>query len=322
MNNQTKSEPLFLKPIFHQKMWGGTKLKQFNFAIPNDKTGEAWLASAYGNDLSQIINGPYQGQTLKQVWHDEPQLFDNHRPDQAFPLLVKILDAHQSLSVQVHPSDENAQQFFAEPNGKTECWYILAAKPNSVAYYGHLAQSATEMKTAIKEHHLTDILKPIKVKPGDLIYVPAGTLHALGAGIVALEIEQSSDNTLRFYDFARVDPTTGKERPLQVERAIAVTNFPNVVPDEKITNPIPDPHNADVTSILRSQYFKVNRIEIDEKTEIFSQQYSINTVISGAGTLICDKQPYHIEMGDTFIMPTPIKNYWIKGQLTIIQATA
>lgn len=247
-------------------------------------------------------------------------MFDNHRPDQSFPLLVKMLDAQQSLSIQVHPNDENARKFFAEPNGKTECWYILAAKPDSVAYYGHQAQSAAEMQKDIKNHQLGSLLTTIKVKPGDLIYVPAGTLHALGAGIVALEIEQSSDNTLRFYDFARIDPVTGKQRPIQIDKAIAVTNFPNHIPDEKLIQPVVDFDNPAITSILRSPYFQISRIKVVGKTQITHQHYSINVVTEGSETLVCDNQEYQIETGMTFIMPTPIKNYWFKGNLTIIQA--
>lgn len=321
MSEQNEIEPLFLKPIFQQKMWGGTNLKKFKFDIPTNQTGEAWLASAYGNDLSEIINGPYRGKTLKQVWNDEPQLFGYHRLDQSFPLLVKMLDAQQSLSIQVHPNDENAHKFFAEPNGKTECWYILAAQPGAVAYYGHQARSADEMKVALNQGKLEKLLTTIKVKAGDLIYVPAGTLHALGAGIVALEIEQSSDNTLRFFDFARVDPNTGKQRPLQVDKAVAVTNFPNLIPDAKITKPIVNADNSAVISILRSKYFNVDKVNVRENTKIINDNYSINVVIAGSGILACGDKTYQIETGNTFIMPTPIKNYCFKGNLTIIQVT-
>lgn len=150
--------------------------------------------------------------------------------------------------------------------------------------------------------------------------MPAGTLHALGAGIVALEIEQSSDNTLRFYDFARIDPVTGKQRPIQIDKAIAVTNFPNHIPDEKLTQPVVDFDNPAITSILRSPYFQISRIKVVGKTQITHQHYSINVVTEGSETLVCDNQEYQIETGMTFIMPTPIKNYWFKGNLTIIQA--
>ncbi|KRN78244.1 type I phosphomannose isomerase catalytic subunit [Fructilactobacillus lindneri] len=321
MSAENKNEPLFLKPILHQKMWGGTNLKESNLPIKTDHVGEAWLASVYGQDLSKISNGKFKGKTLKQVWHDEPELFDNHRSNQTFPLLVKMLDAKENLSIQVHPNDENANKYFSEPNGKTECWYILAAKPDSVAYYGHNAQTAAEMKSAIQQHQLEKILTTISVKPGDLIYVPAGTLHALGAGIVALEVEQSSDNTLRFYDFDRVDPETGEQRPLNIKDAIAVTNFPNIVPSQDMTNPIQDTHNQAITSILRSKYFTLKRINVDGETNITSHHYSINVVISGSGTLSDDKQEYQIKKGDTFIMPTPITNYQFNGKLTLIQVT-
>ena len=145
-----------------------------------------------------------------------------------------------------------------------------------MAYYGHQAQSAAEMQKDIKNHQLGSLLTTIKVKPGDLIYVPAGTLHALGAGIVALEIEQSSDNTLRFYDFARIDPVTGKQRPIQIDKAIAVTNFPNHIPDEKLIQPVVDFDNPAITSILRSPYFQISRIKVVGKTQITHQHYSIN----------------------------------------------
>ncbi|WP_429971799.1 type I phosphomannose isomerase catalytic subunit [Fructilactobacillus sp. Tb1] len=322
MTNESKTQPLFLKPIFHHKMWGGTKLKDFNYQINEDQVGEAWLASTYGEDLSIIMNGNFKEQSLKTVWEHHPELFNHHPADEAFPLLVKILDAKRNLSIQVHPDDYNAGKYFKEPNGKTECWYILSAEPGSKAYFGHKAQTADEMKAAIKNHQLADLLNPIAVKPGDMIYVSAGTLHALGAGIVALEIEQSSDDTLRFYDFDRVDAETGKKRPLQVDEAIEVTNFPNVEPDKKMTLPITDKDNKAQTSILRAKYFKVSKINND-KPAVFTTKnnYSINIVIDGTGSLIIDNQKYQVNKGMTFVLPSPISEYQLEGNLDIIRIT-
>ncbi|KRN12384.1 mannose-6-phosphate isomerase [Fructilactobacillus fructivorans] len=319
----TKVIPLFLKPVLQDKMWGGTELRRYHYQLNSDHVGEAWIASTYGNDLSVVENEPYAGQTLKEIWKKHPELFGGHPDHVAFPLLVKILDAKENLSIQVHPSDENAQKYFNERNGKTECWYILDAKLDSQVYYGHSATSKDEIWDAIKHHELDRILETQTVQPGEMIYVPAGTLHSLGAGIVALEVEQNSDNTLRFYDFDRVNQKTGKKRPLQIDDAIKVTNTPNILPAKDQTKRVPDPDNPDRLRLLKSKYFNVYQIAVENDTKIKGvTTYSVNVVVDGDGTLVVNGTAYPVKKGDTYILPVQVKDYELKGHVVIVQAIA
>ena len=170
-------QPLFMKPVFQEKIWGGSRLKTvFGYDIPSDKIGEDWAISAHPNGVSMSENGPYKGQTLDQLWANEKALFGQPTED-VFPLLIKILDAEDDLSVQVHPDDTYGLKHEGEL-GKTECWYIIDAQPGAEIIYGHNAQTKEELTTMIQEGRWEDLLTRVPVKKGDFFFVPSGTIHA------------------------------------------------------------------------------------------------------------------------------------------------
>ncbi|USS90729.1 type I phosphomannose isomerase catalytic subunit [Fructilactobacillus carniphilus] len=316
-----QAQPLFLTPVLQPKIWGGDALHKYYPELQTKGMGESWAASTYGQFQSKVATGPCAGQTLQTVWNEHPELFA-HPAGVEFPLLVKLLDAHENLSIQVHPDDQTARTLFHEPNGKTECWYILDVQPGARAYYGHRAQTQAELERAIVEHRLDDYLITRPVHPGEIIYVPGGTLHALGAGIVALEVEQSSDNTLRFYDFDRVDKQTGQKRPLQIEEALAATHFPVQALEATVTEARVDPQQPGRTEILRSQYFQVAELDSDPQVELQPQtQWSINVVIAGQGDLTVGDRVYPIHIGQTFVLPVGFPVAQLTGNLKIVQAT-
>ncbi len=316
----SKVKPLLLKPSLHEKMWGGTKLRDYGFDLPSEHTGEAWIASAHPHGPSTVVNGDYAGKTLQEIWNEAPQLFGGHEKNAAFPLLVKILDANRDLSIQVHPDDEYAQAH-GEPYGKTESWYILSAKPGAQLYYGHTAQTHKELADAVHSGNIKSILRTVPVKQGEFYYVPSGTLHALGTGIVALETQQSSDTTFRFYDFDRVDPSSGKKRPLQVEEALEVTNVPHKDPEIKETTQTLG--DAKITTLVNATYFAVLKIELSGSANLnMNHKYMIQTVIAGNGTLKVDGTDYQIKKGTTYILPNQTKDYKLTGNLQIIGSFA
>lgn len=246
--------------------------------------------------------------------------FGGHPADQAFPLLVKILDANRDLSIQVHPGDAYAQAH-GELYGKTESWYILSAEPGAKLYYGHTAKTREELSKAVHEGHIQSILRTVPVKAGEFYYVPSGTLHALGTGIVALETQQSSDMTFRFYDFDRVDPTTGKKRDLQVEEALEVTTVPHKDPD--IRQAVTTQDNARVTTLVDATYFAVQKIEITKQSTLqMPHRYMIQTVIGGSGTLKVGGQTYEVKKGTTYLLPKTVSTYQLDGQLKVIGSYA
>ncbi|MDU5566093.1 MAG: type I phosphomannose isomerase catalytic subunit, partial [Streptococcus vestibularis] len=214
------SEPLFLQSVMQEKIWGGTHLRDvFGYDIPSDHVGEYWAISAHPNGVSTIKNGRYAGQTLDVLYAEHRELFGN-RQEPVFPLLTKILDANDWLSVQVHPDDAYGLEHEGEL-GKTECWYIIAAEPGAEIIYGHNAKSKEELRQQIESKDWENLLTKVPVKAGDFFYVPSGTMHAIGAGIMVLETQQSSDTTYRVYDFDRKDDQ-GNLRELHLEKSIDV----------------------------------------------------------------------------------------------------
>jgi len=300
---------LMLQPELHNKIWGGTRLKQFDYDLATDHVGEAWVIAAHSNGVSTVINGKYRGRTLTQLWDEQPELFGGHDAHQAFPLLVKILDAHDNLSIQVHPNDKQSSEKF----GKTESWYILDATPNAKLYYGHLAQNKAELTKQVENKAWDKLLRTIPIQKGDFFYVPAGTFHALGAGVLALEIQQSSDTTYRFYDFDRVDATTNKLRPLQVEEALAVTKVPHV--DPILNQRTRMQGNTIMTRLLTSPKFTIDKLSV-RGTSHFNQHhpYELFNVITGKITLTHDDETYDLKKGDNFIMLKDTGNYTLDGK--------
>jgi mannose-6-phosphate isomerase len=227
---------LFLEPVFKERIWGGKKLNtRFGYDLPYEKTGECWAISAHPNGSSIIKNGRFKGRTLRDVYEKDRELF-NHLASPRFPLLTKILDANDDLSVQVHPSDDYALTY-EKDLGKTECWVVLEAEPGAKIIYGHNARTKEELRQMIESHRYNELLIEKEVKAGDFIYVPSGTIHALGKGLLILETQQSSDTTYRVYDYDRLDDQ-GKPRDLHIQKSIEVSTVPfvDVTPEPKILN--------------------------------------------------------------------------------------
>nr|MCZ0977759.1 mannose-6-phosphate isomerase, class I [Lentilactobacillus sp. SPB1-3] len=311
------NEPLFMVPVLHEKIWGGDQLKkQFGYDIPSPKTGEAWGISAHKNGLTTIANGEYAGVKLVDVWRKHPELFADMDTTKPFPLMVKILDAHADLSIQVHPNDAYAKKHEGPRElGKTECWYVLSATLGASIYYGHTATTKSELREMVQTGNWQKLLKRKVVKAGDFIYVPSGTIHALGAGVVVLEPQRSSDTTYRLYDFDRIDQTTGKKRSLDWDKAMDVTTVPftePVVEQETI-----EEKNFQQTQLIDSPDFIVNRLRIKADKTISKTQpkdsFTLASVVDGSGEIIKDGHKSTLNKGDHFIIPSNFGDYEIEG---------
>ena len=218
-------EPLFLDSPMHEKIWGGNRLKaEFGYDIPSEHTGEYWAISAHPNGVSYVKNGKYAGFHLAELYKDKPELFGNPKTS-VFPLLTKILDANDWLSVQVHPDDAYGLEHEGEL-GKTECWYIIDAEEGAEIIYGHKAKTKEELASLIEAGDWDGLLAKTPVKKGDFFFVPSGTMHAIGPGILILETQQSSDTTYRVYDFDRRDDQ-GNKRELHIQQSLDVLNLGN-----------------------------------------------------------------------------------------------
>ena len=308
-------EPLFLKPVFQEKIWGGSRLRSvFGFDIPNDKIGEDWAISAHPHGVSVVENGPFKGWKLDDLWKEHKELF-GQPTEPVFPLLIKILDAEDDLSVQVHPDDAYGMKHEGEL-GKTECWYIIDAEPGAEIIYGHHAKTREELAEMIKDGRWDDLLKKVPVKKGDFFYVPSGTIHAIGKGIMILETQQSSDTTYRVYDYDRKDDQ-GNTRELHIQQSIDVTTVPAQAPELQIKEIRQG--NSSIVTYVETEFFNVYEWDIKGITSFKKQApYTLMTVIDGAGELVVNNQTYPLEKGTSAILPSDITEWKVQGELSII----
>lgn len=309
------TEPLFLKGVLQEKIWGGSKLKDiFGYAIPSERTGELWAISAHKNGPAVITQGEFKGKTLTELWDTHRELFGNQEGE-VFPLLTKILDAQNDLSVQVHPDDTYGLKNEGEL-GKTECWYIIDAEEDSEIIYGHHAHSREELEHMIEEGQWDDLLRRVKVKPGDFFYVPSGTIHAIGGGIMILETQQSSDTTYRVYDYDRTDDE-GNTRPLHIKQSVDVTTIPHIDPKPKQTKV--EKEGSILTTLVSNEFFTVQEWQVEDQTRFDAEGlYTLVSVLDGNGTLTAHGENYAIGKGTHFILPNDIKEWQLEGNLHII----
>ena len=311
--------PLFLKPVFHEKIWGGRHLAtDFGYQIPAGPIGECWAISGHHHGVSIVANGEFAGQDLATLYQSQPALFNYPQGDR-FPLLTKILDANAKLSVQVHPGDEYARTHEGEL-GKTECWYVLKAQPNAYLIYGHQAKSRAELAELIDAGQWDQLLGKLPVKTGDFVYVPSGTIHALTEGIEVLETQQSSDVTYRLYDYDRKGPD-GKLRELHLAPAKAVITVPFVAPQlHQTTQTVGTSTVTTLVAPPTSPYFTVQKVVVNGELpqQMGSQAFVLASVIAGYGELVVAGQTYPLAKGQHFILPHPVTDWTFRGQLTLI----
>jgi mannose-6-phosphate isomerase len=312
------NEPIFLQPVLQERIWGGEKLNtQFGYEIPSKQTGEAWVISAHPNGPSTIQNGPLAGKTLADAWKEHGSLFNKSGDNnEEYPLLVKILDAADDLSVQVHPNDQFAREVEGVPYGKTECWYVVSAEENAELVLGHHANTREELEEMVEQGQWDKLLRRVKVKAGDFVYVPSGTIHAIGKGIVILETQQSSDITYRVYDYDRTD-AAGNKRELHLERSIQVTTVPHQ--DAEVEQAVEEIGGLVEKKLVKEQYFTVYHWQLNgEVTRELTADFLQVSVLDGSAKLTIGGQSYSVEKGTHFVLPKGIAEYSLKGQAEFI----
>ena len=305
--------PLLLKPALHVKVWGGRQLDTvMHKNLPTDEPyGESWEM----HDTATVANGPLAGKTVSAVLAEYGKELCGKRNDPALgmPLLAKLLDANDWLSVQVHPNDSQAQQLDNEPRGKTEAWYVIAAQPGAKLVIGvHPGTARAEIAQAIRSNSLEGLLVYAEVKAGDVLYIAAGTIHALGPGILIYEIQQSSDLTYRLYDWGRMG-LDGKPRDLHVEKSIAVANTENLPPLRHTAGDM----SAEV-EIVRGPYFVTVLHQLNEQNgtlvELNTERKSFHilTCVAGSITVMHDTA-VDLAEGQTVLVPASLGKYDIRG---------
>ncbi len=301
--------PLKFSPILKDKIWGGTKLKSiFGKNAETDKLGESWELSGYDGDESVVTNGILAGNNLTElieIYMGElvgDKIFDEY--GLSFPLLFKLIDANENLSIQVHPGDEVAAERH-NSYGKTEMWYVVDADPGAELIIGFTKDcTRDEYLDALEEDKVEDLLQKVQVKKGDVFFIPAGLVHAIGKGVVVAEIQQSSDITYRIYDYNRKDDK-GNGRELHTEQALDVINF------SASKNPKTD-YNVqlnEITPLVECDYFTTNMLRFD--APVTRNYGTLDTFVAymcleGNMIIECNDIKTIVNKGDTVLIPASI----------------
>ena len=298
-----KAYPLKFRPIYKQRIWGGQKLREvFDKDIPPfEKIGESWELADLPNDKSVISNGELTGQTLISAIEKYPkEITGNGDFSGPFPLLIKLLDAQDILSVQVHPDPETCRRM-GKGEPKTECWYIISAAPDAVIYKG-LKKGVTkeQFAKAIEKGNVPDMLAKVSVKAGECHFLPAGTAHAIGPGLLIAEIQTPSDTTYRVFDWNRVDDS-GKARELHVAEALESINFNQSVDELFVTT---------IGLLADCEYFTINKGHQGKNCELLLAPGKMKTLImlTGCGTILgTDGDIVEFRAGDCLLIPAVYK---------------
>ncbi len=302
---------ILLEPVFKTMIWGGDKLeKKFGYTIPNDSTGECWAISAHTNGDCRIKNGKYAGRTLSWLWDNHRELF-GEASGPVFPLLVKIIDAKQDLSIQVHPDDAYANEKENGALGKTECWYILDCEEDSEIVIGHNAKNQEELQRMIEDHRFMDLIRVLPIKKGDFFQIEPGTVHAIKKGTLLLETQQNSDITYRLYDYDRLDH--GRPRELHIDKSIDVIRCPYT--NSTVSQKQEKHQEYDAEELIACSYYTVHKLNIHGQQEFLQEHKFLNvSVVDGSGFI--DLLP--IKKGDHFILPYGYGSYVMKGNMELI----
>lgn len=303
---------LFLQGKFVEKIWGGNRLKKdFPYDFKQDNIGEYWAISAMDEYPSVVLNGKFKNEKLNDLYKNEKDLFGGEDKEK-FPLLIKLIDAQDDLSIQVHPDDKMAKN--ENSLGKNECWYILNEEKSSIIY-GLKTDDKKKVIEMIDEKRWKDLLKKEETIKGDFFKVPAGMVHAIKKGSLILEIQQASDLTYRLYDYDRKDKD-GNLRKLHLDKSKKAIK---TLDTEKIHEDL----GKTIETLLENAYFTVRKINVDDKLSLKRKApYLLESVIKGEGEIIIDNKSYPIKKGDFFILTNYVGEYEIRGNLEIVESSS
>lgn len=319
---EMKPYPLKFRPALKERVWGGRALERFGFDLPEGPIGEAWTIADHANGVSIVQNGELAGKGLDEVRERFGRKWLGSRFAEAgegrFPLLVKLLDCNDDLSVQVHPSDDYPGLPPGEP-GKTEMWYVLDAKPGAKIIYGLKPGWTRErLSEAIRENRVMEALESVEAKPGDTFFIPAGTVHALCAGVLVAEIQQNSDTTYRIYDYDRPG-LDGKPRELHIEDSLNVIRYDNAGA-RCATTELARPHEW--LELANCPYFLTEKALVDGNWPLqsFPDTFSILITAEGEGTLSWADGELPLVTGDCVLLPANLGDYALSGRMTVLRS--
>ena len=315
--------PIKFKPLYKSNIWGGRNLEKLNKTLPTNKViGESWEIAAHLDGMSVISNGIFSNMTLEQLVNKYKQdIIGTKLPKKdllKFPLLIKLIDANNNLSIQVHPDDKYAKKFENGEYGKTEMWYVVDCKKGAKLVYDvKKTIDKPAFEKAIKLDKVEDTLNFIEVKKGDCFNINAGLVHAIGTGLVICEVQQNSNTTYRVYDYKRTDKK-GNTRELHINKALDVIDFSHNYSQEKCDVLITKTDNLTTKYIIANKYYSVLHITLNgvESMNTFEKRFHTYTILKGSGQI----NDVDVSMGESILIPAKLGKYILKGNFEAIKA--
>lgn len=314
------NKPFLLSPCGKDYLWGGNRLREeFHKSISMSPLAETWECSVHPQGSSVVASGEHKGKLLPVLLEEYPAYLGTH-PCHGFPILVKFIDAAGDLSIQVHPMDEYAKTYENGANGKTEMWYVLDAKPGAELIFGcNQDMEPAEMRACLENGTIEKYLRKVPVVKDDVFFIPAGTIHAVGDGVLLAEIQQNSDLTYRMYDYERIDKN-GRKRELHWDKALEVANLNSSIKPRQPMRVLRYRPGVATELLCRCKYFEVNRMLVNterrQKVTYFADALSFRVLlcIDGAGKLVYDDETLIFRKGDCIFVPADSVEMEIQGE--------
>lgn len=303
--------PIRFENLYFDKIWGGSDLKRFRDNVPAGLIGESWDISCHEHGTGIVANGKFKGKTFNELIEEySKEIFGESLKDGEFPLLVKLINSNDYLSVQVHPDDEYAQ-INENSSGKTEVWYVMEANEGAELIVGTNGCNKKEFIEAINNNSVEECLNRIKVKKGDAFLIKSGLVHAIGSGLVLVEIQQNSDITYRVYDY-------GRPREIHVEKSLQVIDF--ALRAERLRESYKEFAGYKSTKLCITKDFTVDKYIINEFYEAITdyKRFTVVTCITGRGIIEGNGHKEVIKKGDSFLIPASLGRYSLKGDLEVL----
>lgn len=318
--------PLKFRPLYKDYIWGGRNLEKLGKVLPEKKVAESWEISAHHDGISIVANGCFEGRTLEDLISEYGGAFVGslslQKYEKRFPLLLKLIDANDWLSVQVHPGDDYAK-IHENDAGKTEIWLVLDAEPDARIIYGlKKILDRERFSSVMKEGRLGEILQYMQVKKGDMIYIPAGTVHAAGRGILIAEVQQNSNATYRLYDYDRKNPD-GTSRPLHIDKALDTIDFAHSTGIGRADGLETKPEaGLSIRYMIADPHFCAQILNIDGTAEFTADGRSFHTLIltSGEAELSWNGGSFRVKVGESLLIPAEMGQYRIIGSVAILKS--
>lgn len=311
---------LKVQPTFKEYIWGGTSLKDnFGFETDLETISEVWILTGDKEDSNKLVDVDSNLYDYVEKYGDK-FMGTKYAGFSEFPILIKIIGAAQNLSIQVHPDDAYANKI-GQPYGKTEMWHILDTKPNNDIFYGpKVEMTKAEFEASIKDNTIEDKLATPAIKPGDNIFLKAGTIHAIKADTTVFEVQQKSNTTYRIYDFDRTD-ASGNKRDLHIQESLDVSDLTPMKCDFTRTSRKFDGYTS--TVLESCDYFSVTKYEVDDKIKFSLDEKSFASVVffEGTGTISVGDEQYAFKKGDSFLLPANTQDCLINGKSTFAIST-